>query len=306
MYNSLTKDFNDFVSKISLNSKEEQDIISKHNSLTDMIKQEPPEGYKIVKTQLSGSYAKHTVLNEYDEEKLPDVDVVIIIESNSKSVGEINSDFLNYFEKKKEKVTSDIRQQSNSIGLFYSNISVDMVIGIIDDDKLKITSDKHHDWLETNCLKQIDYMVKRNKEYEGFSYYSLMKLVKYLNKEILNNKIKSYTLEQTVHHCAPKNSSGLRLYQAFSKTLYNMTCLSSIHDIKDCCDNNKKGYDDKDEVCFSSFITEIKKYSKLADEALDGDRTKWQEIFGERFPEQPKEIVKNEDEYDKTQTPWCC
>ena len=59
-------------------------------------------------------------------------------------------------------------------------------------------------------------------------------------------------------------------------------------------------------MCFSSFIEEIKKYSKLADEALDGDRTKWQEIFGERFPKQPKETVKNEAKYDKTQTPWCC
>ncbi len=181
-----------------------------------------------------------------------------------------------------------------------------MVFVVMEDEQLKITSNKQHDWLETNCLKHIDYMIERNKKYEGFSYYSLMKLVKYLNKEILNNKLKSYTLEQVVHHCAPSNSVGLRLYQAFAKTLYNITCLSSIQDIKDCCDNNKKGYDDKDEVCFSSFIEEIKKYSKLADEALDGDRTKWQEIFGERFPEQPKEIVKNEAKYDKTQTPWCC
>ena len=117
MCKSLTEDFNDFVAKISLNSKEEQDIISKHNGLTDMIKREQPEEYEIVKTRLSGSYAKHTVLNEYDEEKLPDVDVIIIIESNGKSVDEINSDFLDYFEKKKEKVTSNIRQQSNSIGL---------------------------------------------------------------------------------------------------------------------------------------------------------------------------------------------
>lgn len=306
MYNSLTEDFNDFVSKISLNSKEEQDIISKHNGLTDMIKREPPDGYKIVKTRLSGSYAKHTVLNEYDDEKLPDVDVIIMIESNDKSVDEINLDFLDYFEKKKGKVTSNIRQQSNSIGLIYSNISVDMVIGVMEDEQLKITSNKQHDWLETNCLKHIDYMIERNKEYEGFSYYSLMKLVKYLNKEILNNKLKSYTLEQVVHHCAPKDSVGLRLYQAFAKTLYNIACLSSIKDIKDCCDNSKKGYDDKDEMYFSSFIEEIKKYSKLADEALDGDRTKWQEIFGERFPEQPKETVKNEAKYDKTQTPWCC
>lgn len=305
MYNSLTDDFNEFVKKISLNSKEEQDIISKHNGLTEMIKQEPPTGYKILKTRLSGSYAKNTVLNEYEEGKLPDVDIIVMIEANNKSVDEINTDFFNYFEGKKGKVTSDIRQQSNSIGLIYSNISVDMVIGIMDNNELKITSDKQHDWIKTNCIKHIDYMIKKNKEYEGFSYYSLMKLVKYLNKEIISNKLKSYTLEQIVHHCAPRDRVGLRLHQAFAKTLYNIANISSINDIKDCCDESKKGYDDKDVLCFPLFIEEMQKYSELAQKALNGNRKKWEEIFGKIFPEQPKEIVKNEAKYDKTQTPWC-
>lgn len=60
MSNSLTEDFNKFVEIISLNSKEEEDIKSKHNSLTNMIITDPPKGYNIVKTRLSGSYAKHT------------------------------------------------------------------------------------------------------------------------------------------------------------------------------------------------------------------------------------------------------
>lgn len=152
MSNSLTEDFNKFVEIISLNSKEEEDIKSKHNSLTNMIIADPPKGYNIVKTRLSGSYAKHTVLNEYNVDKLPDVDIITIIDSCDKSVDEINADFLNYFEDKKGKVTSNIRQQSNSIGIIYSNISVDMVIGILKDDKLKICSNKKHDWISSNAL----------------------------------------------------------------------------------------------------------------------------------------------------------
>ena len=238
MSNSLTEDFNKFVEIISLNSKEEEDIKSKHNSLTNMIISDPPKGYNIVKTRLSGSYAKHTVLNEHNVDKLPDVDIITIIDSCDKSVDEINADFLNYFEDKKGKVTSNIRQQSNSIGIIYSNISVDMVIGILKDDKLKICSNKKHDWISSNALIHIDYMIKKNKEYEGFSYYNL-------NKEQLNNKLKSYTLEQLIHKCCPIPTVGLRLYQAFAKTLDNIKEISSITEIRDCCDEDKDGYDEK-------------------------------------------------------------
>ena len=305
MSNSLTEDFNKFVEIISLNSKEEEDIKSKHNSLTNMIIADPPKGYNIVKTRLSGSYAKHTVLNEYDVDKLPDVDIITIIDSCDKSVDEINADFLNYFKDKKGKVTSNVRQQSNSIGIIYSNISVDMVIGILKDDKLKICSNKKHDWISSNALIHIDYMVKKNKEYEGFSYYSLMKLFKYLNKEQLNNKLKSYTLEQLIHKCCPIPTVGLRLYQAFAKTLDKIKEISSITEIRDCCDKDKDGYDEKDVLIFDSFKEEIANYSNLAKEALDGNRKKWEEIFGDRFPCQPNEIIKNEANYDKSHTPWC-
>mgnify|MGYP004480254623 FL=1 len=305
MSNSLTEDFNKFVEIISLNSKEEEDIKSKHNSLTNMIIADPPKGYNILKTRLSGSYAKHTVLNEYNVDKLPDVDIITIIDFCDKSVDEINADFLNYFEDKKGKVTSNIRQQSNSIGIIYSNISVDMVIGILKDDKLKICSNKKHDWISSNALIHIGYMIKKNKEYEGFSYYSLMKLFKYLNKEQLNNKLKSYTLEQLIHKCCPIPTVGLRLYQAFSKTLDNIKEISSITEIRDCCDEDKDGYDEKDVLIFDSFKEEIANYSDLAKEALDGNRKKWEEIFGDRFPCQPNEIVKDEAKYDKSHTPWC-
>lgn len=305
MSNSLTEDFNKFVEIISLNSKEEEDIKSKHNSLTNMIIADPPKGYNIVKTRLSGSYAKHTVLNEYNADKLPDVDIITIIDSCDKSVDEINADFLNYFEDKKGKVTPNIRQQSNSIGIIYSNINVDMVIGILKDDKLKICSNKKHDWISSNALIHIDYMIKKNKEYEGFSYYSLMKLFKYLNKEQLNNKLKSYTLEQLIHKCCPIPTVGLRLYQAFAKTLDNIKEISSIMEIRDCCDEDKDGYDEKDVLIFDAFKEEIANYSDLAKEALDGNRKKWEEIFRDRFPCQPNEIVKNEANYDKSHTPWC-
>ncbi len=305
MNNTLTSDFNKFIETISLDAKDEEDIKRKHNNLTNMIMNDKSTGYKILKTRLSGSYAKHTVLNEYNVDKLPDVDVIVIIDECDKNVDEINDDFLKYFKEKKGKVTSNIRQQSNSIGIIYSNISVDMVIGKIKNNELKICSNKKHTWISSNALMHIDYMIKKNKEYEGFSYYSLMKLFKYLNKEQLNNKLKSYTLEQLIHKCCPIPTIGLRLYQAFEKTLSNIKKISSITDIRDCCDESKVGYDDKDILVFEGFIEEIANYSDLARKAIEGDRKKWEDIFGDRFPRQPNKIVKNEANYDKSQTPWC-
>ena len=71
------------------------------------------------------------------------------------------------------------------------NIDVDIVLAKQNDDgSIRITSDKNHTWIDSNCLKQIDYITEQNQTY-GFGYKKLMKLFKYLNKEILNNKIKS-------------------------------------------------------------------------------------------------------------------
>lgn len=303
---NLTEDFNSFVEEISLNRIKVDDIISKHNNLTNMIKDNPPEKYEIVKTRLSGSYAKHTVLNEYDITKKTDVDVIIVINTNEEDVDVINDDFLSYLKSKKENVVSEIRQQSNSIGLIYSNISVDIVLAKETNNKggIRITSNKRHDWVESNSLLQIDYMKKRKSEYEGFSYYSLMKLFKYLNKEVLDVKLKSYTLEQLVHQCSPKPRVGLRLYQAFAETLDNISKLSTISDIRDCCDKNKDGYDEKDINIFDLFLSEIRGISQLAGEAISGNRKKWEEIFGNRFPTQPSIQVKCGVNYDKKQTPW--
>ena len=306
MTNSIQQDFDSFIDEISLNKKEKDDIIKKHNHLTDMIKQDPPEGYKIVKTRLSGSYAKHTTLNEYDDSKLPDVDVIVIIESDEEDVDKINSDFLSYFRDKKGAVVSEIRQQSNSIGFIYSNISVDIVIAkeIEKKDVIKITSHKEHTWVESNSLLHVSYMKDKNLEYEGFSYYGFMKLLKYLNKETLITALKSYTLEQLVHKCIPTHKSGLRIYQAFAQCLENISNLDSIEEITDCCDDTKKGYDEKDKEAFKEFKCEIKKLSDLANDALNGKRKNWEIIFGERFPEQPKEPVEMKDSYDKSQTPY--
>lgn len=101
MVKTLTEDFENFVSEISLDKHLVDDLIAKHNSLGEMIKINPPEGYKISETRLSGSYAKRIVLNETDYKKKPDVDLVLILETDKEDVEEINCDFLTYLIEKK-------------------------------------------------------------------------------------------------------------------------------------------------------------------------------------------------------------
>ena len=108
-----------------------------------------------------------------------------------------------------------------------------------------------------------------------------------------------------VHQCVPNNRVDLEIWIAFSETLGNIANLSSIDDIKDCCDSSKKGYDDKDKKIFSYFKDEIYEIYEKSVEAINGNRKKWEEIFGSRFPEQTEDIVVNNNEYDKKQTPWC-
>lgn len=308
MNNSLTNDFEKFIKSISLNDTLIDDIISKHNSLSEMIINNPPTGYKIYKKRLSGSYAKHIVLNETDKTKKPDVDMILIIETDEEDIFTISNDFLEYLKDKKGKVVVEVRQQSNSIGILYKNIDVDIVLAKIDDkndeNKIRIVSTKNNSWIPSNCLKQIEFMKEQSKRY-AFDYRGLMKLFKYLNKERLNNSLKSYTLEMLIHKCVPAPKVGQRIFQVFVDTLDNITKIDDISQIKDCCDNNKLGYDAKDALIFQSFKNEISCICECAKAALNGDRKKWEEIFGDKFPIQPQEKVENNNIYDKSQTPWC-
>ena len=306
MVKTLTEDFDAFIDIIDQDKKIKNDIIDKHTSLTDMIKQDHPKGYNINRTRISGSYGKNTEIKEFDPNKNPDVDIVIILDTEIDDVRQINKDFYDYLVDKKASVVQEVRQQSNSIGLKYKNIDVDIVLAKDNKDgSIKITSDKKQSWIDSNCLKQIDYMTEQNKKYTTFGYKKLMKLFKYLNKEILNNKIKSYTLEMLIHQCVPSNRVDLKIWNAFSETLGNIVNLESIEDIKDCCDSAKNGYDDKDKNIFSHFKNEIFELYKKSLDAINGDRKKWEEIFGNRFPVQPEQKVKNNNQYDKKQTPWC-
>lgn len=306
MVKTLTEDFDAFIDIIDQDKKIKNDIIDKHTSLTDMIKQDHPKGYNINRTRISGSYGKNTEIKEFDPNKNPDVDIVIILDTEIDDVKQINKDFYDYLIDKKASVVQEVRQQSNSIGLKYKNIDVDIVLAKDNNDgSIKITSDKKQSWIDSNCLKQIDYMTEQNKKYTTFGYKKLMKLFKYLNKEILNNKIKSYTLEMLIHQCVPSNRVDLKIWNAFSETLGNIVNLESIEDIKDCCDSAKNGYDDKDKNIFSHFKNEIFELYKKSLDAINGDRKKWEEIFGNRFPVQPEQKVKNNNQYDKKQTPWC-
>lgn len=306
MVKTLTEDFDAFIDIIGQDKKIKNDIIDKHTSLTDMIKQDHPKGYNINRTRISGSYGKNTEIKEFDPNKNPDVDIVIILDTEIDDVKQINKDFYDYLIDKKASVVQEVRQQSNSIGLKYKNIDVDIVLAKDNKDgSIKITSDKKQSWIDSNCLKQIDYMTEQNKKYTTFGYKKLMKLFKYLNKEILNNKIKSYTLEMLIHQCVPSNRVDLKIWNAFSETLGNIVNLESIEDIKDCCDSAKNGYDDKDKNIFSHFKNEIFELYKKSLDAINGDRKKWEEIFGNRFPVQPEQKVKNNNQYDKKQTPWC-
>lgn len=306
MVKTLTEDFETFIDTISLDKKLKNDIIDKHTSLTNMIQEDHPDGYNINRTRISGSYGKDTEINEFDPNKKPDVDIVVILDTDLDNVEQINKDFYDYLVDKKASVVQEVRQQSNSIGLKYKNIDVDIVLAKDNEDgSIKITSDKKQTWIDSNCLRQIDYMTEQNKKYTTFGYKKLMKLFKYLNKEVLNNKIKSYTLEMLVHQCVPTNRVDLKIWNAFSETLGNIAELKNIEDIKDCCDSSKKGYDDKDKNGFIYFKEEINELYKKSLDAINGDRKKWEEIFGSRFPEQPVKKVENNNQYDKKQTPWC-
>ncbi len=302
MTNRITDDFDNFVRKITINEKERKDIIFKHNSLSNMIKTDTPEGYEVDRINLSGSYAKHTVLNEKDNRKLPDVDMIVVLNRPPASDKTIN-DFLNYFILKKEKVTKNIRRQSNSIGLIYSGISVDIVLAKEENGKLFIASDNEGRWIESNALVHVDYMKRQQEKYE-INYHGLMKLFKYLNKYVVENKLKSYTLEMLIHQAVPKYKVDQTLPEVFKDTLGNILNIQDVTDIRDSSDETKAGYDKKDEKRFGGFQKELKEFYTLAVEACDGLRKNWEKIFGEDFPKQPDVKVDNNNNYKTNQSPW--
>lgn len=228
---------------------------------------------------------------------------MLVLETDIDDVETINSDFLSYLQEKKGAVVEEVRQQSNSIGVLYKNIDVDIVLAKDKTDGIKITSNKSKSWLDSNCLNQVDFMTGQNKKY-SFNYRNLMKLFKYLNKECLSTSVKSYTLEMLVHQCVPALKSGQRLYELFADTLQNIVDIKRVDDIRDCCDSSLKGFDEKDLYSFSLFKDEMDILSSKAQDSIVGNRKKWEEIFGDDFPKQPNTIITNNNSYDKKQTPW--
>lgn len=302
--NTLTNDFNEFLNLIGIDASTKKDIQNKHTSFSSMINKADINNYEIISTHLSGSYAKHTEINEPDN-KNPDVDLVVFFNTNVKDPNKIYNDFYNYIYDKKISKTKEIRKQSNSIGLKYEDIDMDIVLAPnCNIEDLKIVSVKEQNIIDSNCLKHVEYLINRNQQFKDntFSFYSLHKLFKYINKFRINNKIKSFTLEMLINNCCPKPKNDDELWHMFLYTLENIINITSIELIKDCCDKNKQGYDDKDIFIFTLFKSELISIYNLTKEAISGKRTNWNLIFGDLFPQQ--EDVQNNNIYDRTQTPW--
>ena len=141
-------------------------------------------------------------------------------------------------------------------------------------------------------------MEKRAKKYE-INYYGLMKIFKYLNKNILRNSLKSYTLEMLVHQCVPEYKVGQTIPQMFRDTMQSICSIDRVNEIRDCYDSSKNGYDNKDVENFDKFKAEITVLSEMAVEALAGKRFLWEKIFGDMFPRQPSIKIVDKNIYDK-------
>ncbi len=301
--NKISDDFNNYIDSITIAQRDIDDIVAKHNSFREMIQKNPPEGYSIERIRLSGSYAKGLVVKDEDKKSKPDVDMIIIFKNMNYNISKIATDIEKYLNEKKGNISKNIRKQSNSFRVEYENIDLDIVIAREINGKLEIASFKNNTWQESNCLKQVDYYKNINDNYK-YDYKGLMKIFKYMNKNILKYSIKSYTMEMFVNQCVPK-SSIMSIQEAVLETLIEMNRITNIAEIKDCVDKNKSGYDIKDFFHFSSFKAEISLICGTMEMALNGNRKLLEEIFGEKFPKQNDVIVKDRSTHEKKHTPYC-
>ena len=292
---ALQKDFNNFLSNIEPSRSTVEYISSVQIDLRDYLKSHDTYSAVYLDTFLSGSYSKHTSIRPVKGDKKRDVDIIVVtnhkMTDDSADVLQELCDALLDSDK-----YSSAEIQHHSVGIEMSQISIDVVPVIVDeedDDIYWIGNSENGEWAKTDPKGHKTWSTKVNQD-NNEEYKPLVKIIKWWRHKNCPSDIKypkGITLEKIVADNLGDSSLSTEdflietlqnIVSAYKEDFADQDLLPIVEDPSEKIKGNNllEGYIAED---FSAFVYKIDEHlNKLSDSGTDNDL--WRDILGDEFP----------------------
>ena len=286
----LASDFKALLSSIEPTDQHVANAKAAHETVRQQLRtdSEFKEAHK--DTFLSGSYARHTAINDIN-----DVDVICIIDVDRLITPP--DLVLAWTQSILAKYYKETKRQGRSVGVQAAKgVWLDIVPATPmaeDDGPLWIPDREAKVWVATHPRGQIKAATDKNKATDGY-YVQVVKLMKYWRDQLPTEpcKPKSYILESLVHHTIASPSSHaagvvnvLESIESSYGSYRGTGVVPSIPDPGYASVNVAKHWEPDD---FTAFMNQVKTAAVTARKALgsqdEGESRKlWRQLFGSRF-----------------------
>jgi glycosyltransferase involved in cell wall biosynthesis len=285
----LTADFEALLSSIQPNDDDIANAKAAHEKVRKELRTDSDSKDAHKDTFLSGSYARHTAINDIN-----DVDVICVVDiDNSITNPEL---VLAWIESILSKYYTETKRQGRSVGAQGAkNMWIDVVPATLiaaDDGPLWIPDREARQWVRTHPKGQIQAATSKNKATSGY-YVGGVKLMKFWRDRLPEScRLKSYILETFVHGNigSPESYAAavLNVFEGVERTygIYrDLNIVPTIADPGYTAVNVAKHWQAKD---FTDFLKQIKIASETARKAFDSasegeSRKLWRQVFGSKF-----------------------
>lgn len=330
---NLVTYFNDFLKDIRLTENQVNDLKTGHKTLSKRLNEYEDLKNKIVAMFLQGSYKRSTAIRPTNC-KRSDVDLVVVtnLSNEEYSPKEAIDLFIPFMEKYYQ---GKYRKQTRSIGIELSYVDLDIVITTapseiennliksdiiqsyeeidelnIDDvsswktEPLLIPDRDRNEWDKTDPLEQIRKTIEKNKLCNGH-YINVVKALKWWKLKVDTEKKppKSYPLEHFIWNNCPDEIESVA--EGVVRTLENIVLNYPEKPVLE--DHGVPEHDVFERITeeeYDSFYELVKSASEIARQAYDSlDKeesiNKWKELFGNKFPNPPKNEFKFSERKEK-------
>lgn len=286
----LAADFKCLLSSIQPGDQDVSNAKAAHEKVREQLRTDTESKDAHKDTFLSGSYARHTAINDIN-----DVDVICVFDID-RSITDPEV-VLAWTQSVLARYYKETKRQGRSVGAQGAKgVWLDIVPATLmatDDGPLWIPDREAKEWVATHPKGQINAAVDKNKTTDGF-YVQVVKLMKFWRDRLPTEscRLKSYILESLIHASIGSPSShatavvnsleGIEHSYGFYRNT-NMT--PTIPDPGYPSVNVAKHWQPKD---FTEFMEQVKTAATTSRKALDStdeaeSRKLWRQVFGQKF-----------------------
>lgn len=282
-------DFDAFLKDIEPSPSAVSSISSAHNNLRDFLVSHKTYGERVVKSYLSGSYAKHTAIRNSKDDEKNDVDIVVELDygtdiTPSCVLEELKDVLL------EKAAYSSAKVQSHSVGIELSTIKMDVVPLVSEGDAKYIGCLDDEQWAMTNPERHKSWSTEVNAEADG-KYKPLVKILKWWRKENCpegRKYPKGIVLETLIADNLPDDYGCMEDYvvTTMDNLIVAVDDILETHSAPYVEDPAIDGSNMAEDYNCSDFLSFAEKLREHLETLAEKDRSNdaWRGVLGSRFP----------------------